>query len=98
MSTTRGPKIPIGKILLEQGKITQDQLKQALAAQKNSGEKLGRLFIDLGFVTEADVLQAYAKQLGIPIFDPTQIRPDPAVAKVIPDNLIQRYNMVPLQR
>ncbi|OPZ86913.1 MAG: Type II secretion system protein E [bacterium ADurb.Bin429] len=97
MSTSRGPKIPIGKILLEQGVITADQLKQALAVQKTKSEKLGRILIELGFVSERQVLTAYAQQLSIPLYDPT-VAPDPSVAKVIPDHLVQRYNVVPLRR
>ncbi|HOF86754.1 MAG TPA: ATPase, T2SS/T4P/T4SS family [Armatimonadota bacterium] len=97
MSTSRGPKIPIGKILLEQGVITADQLKQALAVQKTKNEKLGRILIELGFVSERQVLAAYAQQLAIPLYDPT-VAPDPSVAKVIPDHLVQRYNVVPLRR
>jgi len=98
MSTARGVKIPIGKILLDSGKITPDQLKQALTLQKSTNEKLGRLLIDLGFVSEHDVLIAYAQQLNVPIFDPEKMAPDPGVAKVIPDHLIQRYNLIPLRR
>ena len=98
MSTARGVKIPIGKILLDQGKITQDQLKQALTLQKSTTEKLGRLLVDLGFITETDVLAAYAQQLNVTLFDPERMAPDPGVAKVIPEHLIQRYNLVPLRR
>jgi len=98
MATPRGPKIPIGKILLDQGKINEDQLKQALALQKTSTEKLGRLLIDLGFVNERDVLGAYALQLNIPIYDPNRVAPDPSVLRVIPQHLVDRYNIVPLRR
>lgn len=98
MSTARGVKIPIGKILLDSGKITPDQLKQALTLQKSTTEKLGRLLIDLGFVSERDVLAAYAQQLNVPMFDQEKMAPDPSVAKVIPDHLIQRYNLIPLRR
>ena len=93
-----GVKIPIGKILLDRGKITQEQLKQALVLQQTTTEKLGRLLIDLGFVTERDVLAAYAQQLNVAIYDPGKTNPDPAVAKVIPDNLAQRYRLAPLRR
>ncbi|HEX2949808.1 MAG TPA: ATPase, T2SS/T4P/T4SS family [Armatimonadota bacterium] len=98
MSTMRGPKIPIGKLLLDQGKISQEQLKQALAMQQNSTEKLGRLLVDLGFVNERDILAAYAQQLNIPVYDAGKISVDSSVAKVIPDNLVQRYNVVPIRR
>ncbi|HEY3379923.1 MAG TPA: ATPase, T2SS/T4P/T4SS family [Armatimonadota bacterium] len=98
MATSRGPKIPIGKILLDQGKINPEQLKQALAMQQNSSEKLGRLLVDLGFASERDVLAAYAQQLNIPVYDPATIAQDPALVKVIPENLTQRYNVVALRR
>ncbi len=98
MSTARGVKIPIGKILLDQGKITPDHLKQVLTLQKSTTEKLGRLLVDLGFVSEHEVLIAYAQQLNVPMYDPEKTPPDPGVAKVIPDDLVQRYNLVPLRR
>jgi len=98
MSTARGIKIPIGQILLDQRKITQDQLKQALVLQQTTTEKLGRLLVDLGFVTERDVLTAFAQQLKVPIYDPGKTNPDPAVAKVVPENLAQRYHLAPLRR
>ena len=99
MSTMRGPKVPIGKLLIDQGKITPDQLKQALTAQQNSpGVKIGRILVDQGLVSERDVLNAYAQQINIPAFDPAKMPPDSSVLKVIPDNLKQRYNVVPIRR
>ena len=45
--------IPIGEVLKEQGYINDEQLQQALAAQKKDRSKrLGQHLIDLGFVTE----------------------------------------------
>ena len=38
----------LGELLMETQKITQDQLDQALAAQKRSGERLGRVLIKQG--------------------------------------------------
>jgi type IV pilus assembly protein PilB len=96
--TQRGPKIPIGKILLDENKITPDQLKQALAMQKTTTEKLGRLLVDLGFVQERDVLGAYARQLNCQVYDPAKMSIDPQVAKSFPDNLVTRYNIAPLRR
>jgi len=84
-------KIPIGKILLDSGKISSDQLKQALTLQKSTTEKLGRLLIDLGFVSEQDMLDAYAQQLNLPVV------PDPSVANAIPEHLQKRYDVVSLR-
>jgi membrane peptidoglycan carboxypeptidase len=44
----------LGEMLVRNGVITQQQLEEALAIQKNNrGARLGRLFLDLGYATEA---------------------------------------------
>ena len=98
MSTLRGSKLPIEKILLDQGKLTQEHLEEAQALQQSSSEKLSRILIDLGFVNERDVLEAYGQQMNVPVYDPSTVTLDSSVAKVIPDNLVQRYNVVPVRR
>ena len=47
----------IGEVLMERNYITQEQMEQALAYQKEHREKrVGQILIELGFVTEAQVL------------------------------------------
>ena len=54
--------IPIGEVLKEQGYINEEQLQQALDAQKQDRSKrLGQHLIDLGFVSEEQTLQALCK-------------------------------------
>ena len=53
----------IGDILVYNQSISQEQLDKALSEQKNSNEKLGRLLIKLGYITENDLINAYSQQL-----------------------------------
>lgn len=53
----------LGKILVEQGVITEDKLHLALIRQKRTRKKLGRILVDLQLVSEDDVAKALAKQL-----------------------------------
>ena len=46
------PPVRLGDLLLEQGLITQDQLRIALLEQKSMGKPLGETLLALGFVTE----------------------------------------------
>ena len=46
------------------GKVTREQVVQALDHQKRHGGKLGETFIQLGYVTPADVEAALAAQRG----------------------------------
>ena len=61
----RPEKIRLGDILVGQKLISQDNLKIALEQQKRSGRKLGRVLVELGFVTEEQICEAIARQLNI---------------------------------
>ncbi len=98
MATPQGPKKLIGQILLENGVITQEQLDEALNVQKNTTEQIGRILVDLGHVTERDVLRAHAEQLGIPFLQLDETSVDEDVAKAIPQSVVQRYSAVPIRR
>ena len=98
MATPRGPKKPLGQILLEKDLINQEQLDEALKVQKNTTEQLGRILVDLGHVTEQDVLRSHAEQLGIPFLDLDRISVDDDVAKAIPQSVVQRYHAIPIRR
>ncbi len=50
----------VGEKLLAAGIITQDQLDQALAASKESGERVGDAIVTLGFATKDQVEAALA--------------------------------------
>ncbi len=51
----------IGEFLLNDNRITHEQLRNALEAQKQEPGKLGSILIRLGYVTEEDIAQALSK-------------------------------------
>jgi eukaryotic-like serine/threonine-protein kinase len=55
----------VGEILVADGLLEPDGLKQALAEQRRTGHLLGKTLLDLGLVSRADLLAALAKQQGI---------------------------------
>jgi type IV pilus assembly protein PilB len=98
MATSRGPKKPLGQILLDRGLITQEQLDEALAIQTSTTEKLGRILVDRGYVKEKDVLRAYAEQIGVPFVELDRAEIDEQAAKSIPQSMIQRHAAIPIKR
>ena len=62
-------KIRLGDLLIQQGLLTEEQLKLSLDEQKRTGRKLGRVFVESGYVTEEGISQALARQLRIPFID-----------------------------
>ena len=54
----------LGDILVHEGYVTEEQVKDALLKQGNFGLKLGETLIKLGYLTETELLEALHKQLG----------------------------------
>ena len=98
MVAPRAPKKLIGQILLEKGLINQGQLDEALKAQKHTTEKLGRILVDRGLVSEKDVLRARAEQLGLPFLELEGATLDHSLAAIIPPSMCQRYEAVPIRK
>jgi general secretion pathway protein E len=55
----------LGEMLLDRKFITSDDLDRALEIQKERGEKLGKILVDLGFAAQRDVLATLAEQLNV---------------------------------
>lgn len=88
----------LGDLLVESGLITTAQLEKALAVQKKTGERLGRIFTNLGYVTEENIIEVLEFQLGVPHVDLAQIHIDPAAATLIPEAMAQRYQVIPIKK
>lgn len=58
---------PLGKLLVEDGFLTKDQLKQALLRQQESRgrRKLGEILVAEGFLSGVDLARALTKQNGV---------------------------------
>ena len=62
----RPEKLRLGDVLVQQRLISQEQLQQTLALQKQTGKKMGRLLIETGLITEELLANGLARQLRIP--------------------------------
>ena len=58
-------KIRIGDVLIAAGAITEEQLQEALAYQKENGGKLGNVLVELGFISDQILITLLTQQLGI---------------------------------
>jgi general secretion pathway protein E/type IV pilus assembly protein PilB len=86
----------IGQILIDQGILTEDQLRIALLEQKKSKAPVGRLLVQLGFVSEATLRDALSEKLGLQSVDLAHIIVDPAALKMLPRDMARRYRMFPV--
>ena len=89
-------KLPLGKVLIQKGVISEDQLRIALIEQRRSSEPLGKLLITLGFVTEATVREALSENLKQVSADLSSLVVDAIALKLIPKDVAKRYRVFPI--
>ena len=97
MDTSIIRKLRLGDTLIEMGYITNDQLGQALAYQKeHKGERIGAILITLGFISERQMLSALAERLNIEVIEISSRKVDIEAIRLIPEQLETKYNMLPI--
>ena len=90
-------RVRIGDLLVEQKVISQSQLQEALAEQKRSGRKLGRVLVENGFIDEDTLLTLLSEQLEIPYVDLSRFELDPELVARLPETLARRYRALVLK-
>jgi type IV pilus assembly protein PilB len=74
----------LGDILIHEGIIDQVKLDQALERQATTKEKLGKLLIRMGMISEEDLVKVYALQLGHPaVYEDDLMKVDGAIINTI---------------
>lgn len=84
-------KMRLGDLLVQEQIISDDQLQLALQQQRQTGRKLGTTLIDLGFISEVQLLQFLARQLDVPFFDLNNLTIDAAAVPLLPEVQARRY-------
>ncbi len=90
-------KIRLGEVLIQQKLLTEAQLMQSLAEQKSSGRKLGRIFVENGFVTEEGIAEAIARQLQIPFINLKFYNVDTEMVNRLPETQARRFRALVLE-
>ena len=71
--------LKLGEILLKANLVTKEQLEEALATQKQNGEKLGTNLVKAGVVNEDTVTQMLSQQYGVPAINLSKYSVDDVV-------------------
>jgi len=103
MEATKTPRIddlrgrPLGRVLVKMGKVTRDQVHEALAVQKEEGGPLGQILVDLGYIDDRTRALAQAYQVGMEYVDLSSIDIPEEVIRQIPSQMANAYKIVPLE-
>lgn len=91
--------LELGKMLVKAGKITEEQLQQALEMQKKGEGKLGEILVKLGAVPDENVISEFiGKQLNIGALRLTDIELNPDIVKLIPHDIAKKFNVIAVSK
>lgn len=90
--------VRLGELLVSKGLITAKQLEDALQEQKISGNKLGSSLVKLGFISEKNLVSFLSRHYGVPAIDLSEAQIDPEVIKIIPPDVVFKYQVIPIKR
>jgi type II secretory ATPase GspE/PulE/Tfp pilus assembly ATPase PilB-like protein len=95
MSSPR-TQLPLGQSLLSRGVISPDQLNIALTEQRKLKTPLGKILVQLGFVTEATIRDTLSESLGQVAIDLSNTIIDHNALALVPKDIARRYQVLPV--
>ncbi len=83
---------------MEEGLLSEAQLKQALIDQKKARMKLGQYLVHEGILNESQIVDAVSRQLKINKYAPDKYAVDLNLAAILPSEMAQKFQAVPLKK
>ena len=104
-SKTKAVQVPVselkgrrlGRVLTKQGKVSREQVHEALDLQTKRRSPLGQLLVDLGYITQDDVNLALAAQQGMETIDLESLEIPDEVIAMVPAEMAQAYHILPVR-
>ncbi len=90
------PKLRLGDMLVREKRLTEEQLQQALARQKQTGRRLGAVLQDLGFVTDDVIARLLSSQLNLTFFEPNLEKVDLKAARRLTELQVRKLRALPV--
>src|SRR5258708_26868555 len=90
-------RMTLEELLLRHNAISEEHLDQAREEQKKFGGDLGRILVDLCYVSEDLLMRALAHQLAIPLLNPEQQPPPIELVQAFPLHLCERFGVILVQ-
>ncbi|MHC4788794.1 MAG: GspE/PulE family protein [Planctomycetota bacterium] len=87
----------LGRILKEMGLVTESQVQEALAVQKESGGPIGEILLERNYITREDLTLALASQAGMEVVSLAEEEVPAEVIDRVSPSVAQVYRIVPVR-
>ena len=89
--------VRLGDLLLQIGKITEEQLAEAIEIQKTSKKRIGEILIDSGYIKGKEMNEVLEYQLGIPHIDLERHYIEPEIPHMIDEAFARENILIPVK-
>lgn len=89
-------KDKILKTLIDNQKISQQEIDEAISLQKKKGVSLDKVLIEKGLINENDLLMMLVRELNIPFINLTKYKINQELKDVVPEKTARQYGIIPL--
>ncbi len=89
--------LEVGSLLLRKGSLTQLQLESA-AEKETDGVSVGDALVEMGAISEREMVLALAEHLGAPFVDLRRETPDADAVALLPESLARSINAIPIRK
>ncbi|MBI2173857.1 MAG: Flp pilus assembly complex ATPase component TadA [Candidatus Omnitrophica bacterium] len=89
-------RLPLGRLLVERGMITMEELEEALTEQRRTGEFLGSILTRLGKLAREQLLPILAEQLEVPFVRLGDMQMMPEALAKVPPKFASHYCLMPI--
>ena len=86
----------LGEILIEMDLVTDVEIPEALAHQRENGGLLGEILIEMGYITDKDLLFALGAQSGMNVVDLDEIEVPTEIIDRVPVNYAETFMICPV--
>ena len=79
-----------------EGLVDEAQIEAALAVQRETGERLGRVLVAAALITEAELTRVLARHLGLGAVDLEEHVPDFGAGRLLRESFARRHMVLPI--
>ncbi len=89
-------KMQIAKLLVKEDILSLEQIKEAIEKKYNSDMELSEALIELGYITEPELMDFLGKSYGVPVISIEDHSVDQEVLELIPSEIAIENRLIPL--
>lgn len=93
-----GKRLRLGELLVNRGRLTTDQVDEALEHQTRNGGRFGAILIEKGYIDAEGLTETLAEQYDLAFFSLRDVEPQPELRRYVNATYAEAHQVAPVSR